>query len=84
MIREFQIATPITYLQTNLVITGLLSYCGAPFITESIGGSVARAIAAKVSIIAFIHRSYTADIGDWPISIDPKNTVMIAEMLQVT
>jgi len=55
--RTFQIEIPITYLQTNGVMIGLFSLYGIPFVTESSGGSVERAIAAKVSMIKFTHRS---------------------------
>lgn len=57
MTSEFQMAIPITYLQTNLVMTVLLSLYCSPFIDESSGGSVARAIAAKESMIKFIQSS---------------------------
>ena len=84
MIKEFQIEIPITYLHTNLVITGLFSLCGDPLIDESSGGSVERAIAAKVSMIRLIQSSWTADIGDCPIKIAPNKTDIMAEMLTVT
>lgn len=84
MIKEFQIEIPITYLHTNLVITGLFSLCGDPLIDESSGGSVERAIAAKESIIRLIQSSQTADIGDYPIKIAPNKTEIMAEMLTVT
>jgi len=55
--KTFHVETPMIYLQTNLVMTGLFSLYGIPQVTESRGGSVARAIAANVSIIKLTQRS---------------------------
>jgi hypothetical protein len=61
MSKTFQIEIPITYLHTDFVKT--YWSLKVPFITAGSGGSVAKAIAAKVSIIMFIQKSYDAVRG---------------------
>ena len=51
----FQREMPMTYLQTAFVIISASYLIGGPVVTVLIGGSVERAIAAKVSIIILIH-----------------------------
>lgn len=61
MSKTFQIEIPITCLHTDFVNT--YWFLNAPFITDGSGGSVARAIAAKVSIIMFTQKSCEAVRG---------------------
>ena len=55
MSKTFQAEIPKTYLYTDFVMT--YWSLKVPFITAGSGGSVAKAIAAKVSIIMFIQKS---------------------------
>jgi len=82
--KTFHVETPMICLQTNLVMTGLFSLYGIPLVTESRGGSVARARAANVSIIKLTQRSWTAERGDSPMKIPPRRTTRTQEMLTVT
>ena len=43
-----------------------------------------KAMAANVSMIRLIQRSWTADIGDCPMIMAPIKIAMTAEILQVT
>jgi len=51
--------------------------------SSSLGGSVARARAAKVSIIIFTQSNCTADNGVIWVTADPMKTVNIATTLTV-
>ena len=82
--KTFQMDIPRTCLEMTGVRTGLSSLNGSPARTESSGGSVARAKAAKVSMIRLIHRSCTADRGDSAIIVEPIATVSKAERLTVS
>jgi len=53
----FQNEIPRIYLQTEAESTAALPLNGCPSVTESTGGSVDKAIAAKVSINKLIHKS---------------------------
>lgn len=57
---------------------------GGVFKIFSNGGSVESAIAAKVSIIRLIHKSYTALRGHSPKKMVPITTVSKTDMLTVT
>jgi hypothetical protein len=61
MSKTFHKDIPITCLHTDFVKT--YWSLKAPFITDGSGGSVAKAIAAKVSIIMFIQKSCEAESG---------------------
>jgi hypothetical protein len=80
----FQTEIPMIYLQilgVNSLASGLN---GSPTVTVLIGGSVDKAIAAKVSMIRLIHKSYTALNGDSPIANPPISTVKRHEIFTVT
>ena len=83
MIIEFQIEIPKTCLQMNLLMTYFLPLVTS-LVQDSSGGSVDKAMAANVSMIRLIQRSWTADIGDCPIRMAPIKIAMMAEILQVT
>lgn len=57
---------------------------GSPLMTVGSGGSVAKAKAAKVSIIKLIHKSWTPESGDSTKKIEPINTVNNTERFTVT
>lgn len=80
----FQAETPITYLQIAGVISLASALKGSPAVTDLIGGSVDKAMAANVSMIKLIHKSWTALNGDSPIIIPPMRTVRRQEKLTVT
>jgi hypothetical protein len=84
MTPKFQIDTPMICLHTLPDRRAWLLPKGGPVRTEARGGSVERAIAANVSIIKLIHKSYTAESGDSLNTITPKRTVAKAEILTVT
>lgn len=84
IIVTFHNETPKIYLQIAAVMMLVSGFHGLPQITFLLGGSVARAKAAKVSIIRFNHKSYTADNGDSERIHEPIATVSIAEILHVT
>jgi hypothetical protein len=67
---------------TEVKIASFLEY-GLSFSNASLGGSVANARAAKVSIIRFTHNIYTDVNGDSPKTTPPKNTMNIATILTV-
>ena len=62
--RQFQKEIPRICLHMAGVRTFVSSLYGPPSIISSGGGSVPRAIAAKVSMMRLIHKSCTADSGD--------------------
>lgn len=83
MIRKFQRETPNTYLQIGAVKI----YAFEVGLVSSIfskGGSVERAIAAKVSMMRLIQSSWTAFRGDSPKKIIPKMTRSRTETLTVS
>jgi len=80
----FHTEIPRICLQTEAESTAAFPLNGLPSMTESTGGSVDKAIAAKVSIIALIQRSWTALNGDSPIMIAPKRITNRTEILTVT
>jgi hypothetical protein len=84
MIRVFQIDIPITYLQTALVISIASFLIGGPVVTVLIGGSVDKAIAAKVSIIILIQSNCTGENGDSLNMIPPIITAKRQEIFTVT
>lgn len=84
MMITFQRDTPRICLQTVPERIAALLLNGFPCKTEASGGSVESAIAAKVSMIKLIHKSYTAERGDSPKIMPPMKTVARAEMLTVT
>lgn len=79
---KFHIEIPRTYLQIAFVSTFALVVGGAPKIFSN-GGSVERAIAAKVSIIRLIQRSCTAFNGLSPKKRMPNITNKSTEILTV-
>lgn len=80
----FQTEIPIIYLQIFGVISFASGLKGSPIVTVFIGGSVDKAIAAKVSMIKLIHKSYTALNGDSPIANPPMRTVKRHDIFTVT
>lgn len=84
MMMTFQKEIPRICLQTVPERIEALLLKGFPCKTVASGGSVERAIAAKVSMIKLIHKSWTAESGDSPKIIPPMKTVAKAEMLTVT
>lgn len=74
---------PSTYRQIVGVRTALSCLKGSPFSTESSGGSVAKANAAKVSMIRLIQRSWAAERGDSARKNEPTAIVIRAERLTV-
>jgi len=79
----FQKVIPRIYLQIVGVKIFVSDLNGSPLRTESSGGSVASANAAKVSMIKLIQRSYTAERGDSAKIGEPMMTVRITERFTV-
>lgn len=78
-------AIPKICLHMTGAITFSSELAGLPLVRiEEWGGSVARASAARVSIIKLIQRSWTTVNGDSPRVAEPKNTKMQVEILTVT
>ena len=71
------------FLHIELVIIGASLLHGFLNNISLIGGSVARASAAKVSIIRFTHSIYTAFNGDSFKITEPRNTMNIATTFTV-
>lgn len=83
MTKKFQRETPITCLKIAGVST-CVSVVGGSLKMLSTGGSVDSAIAANVSMIRLIHRSYTALSGHSPKKQIPTMTSKITETLTVS
>jgi len=66
------------------VTIDVLEGCGILAKIDSSGGSVARARAARVSMIRLTHNIWTAVNGESLSITDPKNTINIATMLTVS
>jgi len=84
IIITFHNEIPRICLQTEAERMAAFPLNGYPSVTESTGGSVDKAIAANVSMIKLIQRSWTGLKGDSPINIAPIRTVKSTEMLTVT
>jgi len=82
IMKKFQRDTPKICLQTAAVNKEVLDD-GGDLRIFSRGGSVERAIAAKVSMIKLIQRSWTAFIGDSAKKINPTTMMSSAETLTV-
>jgi len=80
--KKFQKETPKIYLHTAAVKRDVLED-GLVLRIFSSGGSVERAMAAKVSIIKLIQRSCTAFSGDSAKKINPATIINIADTLTV-
>ena len=57
---------------------------GFPLIISGLGGSVAKARAAKVSIIKLTHSIYIEFIGESPKKMPPTKAINIATILTVS
>ena len=68
---------------TDVRILSVLEY-GFSANKASLGGSVARARAAKVSMIRLTHNIYTDVNGESPLVTPPMNTINIATTLTVS
>lgn len=79
----FQKEIPRIYLQTDAERIAAFPLNGCPAVAESTGGSVERAIAAKVSMTKLIQRSCTALNGDSARNIPPTIMVRRQEILTV-
>lgn len=75
MMIMFKIEIPRICLQTWLLRIFIPPSFGLPLMMDLSGGSVARARAAKVSIIKLIHNKPTGEIGDSAKKQEPINTV---------
>jgi len=82
IIKKFQSETPKICLQTAAVNKEVFDDGGDLRIFSS-GGSVDRAIAAKVSMIKLIQRSWTAFKGDSAKKTNPTTMTRSAETLTV-
>lgn len=71
------------YVHTALFKRSASFLTEGPLVTLLIGGSVERAIAAKVSMIKLTHNNYTAENGDSLKMIPPIITVIKQEMFTV-
>lgn len=76
--------TPKICLQTVGERMATLSVYGGPSMTDLRGGSVARARAAKMSMIKLIHKSWTEVNGYWLNKRIPMKRTTKQEMLTVT
>jgi len=81
-IKKFQSDTPMICLHTAAVSREVLDD-GGDLRIFSRGGSVERAIAANVSMIKLIQRSWTAFNGDSAKNTNPTRIIRIADTLTV-